>query len=104
MRLSDFLNAATWSPGIYACTADDTPVPCAPESPAAAHWSLFGAICRAVGGFHNTEAFESLAHKLRNECYAIYGDADLEKWEQTADWEQVAKLIARVEATDTETK
>lgn len=102
MRLSSFLNESTWQHDIYATDAANDP--CAPESARAAHWSLFGAICRAVGGFHNTEAFESLAHQYRNECYATHGDADLEKWEQTADWEQVAKLIARVEATDTETK
>jgi len=101
MKLSAFLTESSWQSDIYATDASDDP--CAPESPQAAHWSLFGAICKASGGF-NTDAFNALAHKLRNECYAIYGDADLEKWEQTADWEQVAKLIARVEATDTETK
>lgn len=102
MKLSDFLNAESWQSDIYA--RDSANNFCAPESQDAAHWSLFGAICRAVGGFHHTAEFEALAHLYRNECYAIYGDADLEKWEQTADWEQVAKLIARVEATDTETK
>lgn len=95
MTISDFLTESSWRSGSYALDAND--FPCSPTSDHAAKWGLFGACCRAAGGYHRTVEFERIANAVRSACRELSGDADFEAWEKTADWSQVERLIRRAE-------
>lgn len=96
-RFSDLLTSeSAWINGVMA--RDSSGQSIAPESKLAVSWSLFGACCALAGGYHNTEAFETVAKALRSACAELFGAADFVAFESSASWAEIEQLIRRADA------